>query len=38
MWMLNEGVYLNVLLTYSIFENNKKNLIGMFYLVGWGKY
>jgi PDF receptor len=34
MWMLNEGIYINILLTYTIFENN--GLIVAFYIIGWG--
>ena len=34
MWMLNEGIYINILLTYTVLENN--SLIVAFYLIGWG--
>lgn len=37
MWMLNEGIYLNILLTYSIFDNNRSKVIILFYIIGWGK-
>lgn len=36
MWMLNEGAYLNILLTYSVFDNNQQNIIIGFYIIGWG--
>lgn len=35
-WMLVEGIYLNILLTYSIFDDNKQKLMILFYFVGWG--
>ena len=35
MWMLCEGIYLNVLLTYSIFDNSNKKFIAAFYFIGW---
>lgn len=37
MWMLCEGIYLNVLLTYSIFDNSNQKFIVAFYFIGWGK-
>lgn len=36
MWMLNEGAYLNILLTYSVFDDNKKGIMIASYIVGWG--
>ena len=36
MWMLNEGAYLNILLTYSVFDDNKKGIMIGSYIVGWG--
>jgi hypothetical protein len=35
-WMLIEGIYLNVLLTCSIFGAEKRRMIVSFYLFGWG--
>jgi hypothetical protein len=36
MWMLNEGIYLNILLTYPIFDSNSSQLIyGSFLIIGW---
>lgn len=36
MWMLNEGIYLNVLLTYPIFDSYKQRFIyGAFLVIGW---
>jgi hypothetical protein len=34
--MLIEGIYLNILLTYSIFDDNKHKLMVFFYFLGWG--
>ncbi|RNA35966.1 PDF receptor-like [Brachionus plicatilis] len=36
MWMLNEGAYLNILLTYSVFDDNKKGIMIAYYVIGWG--
>jgi hypothetical protein len=36
MWMCNEGVYLNILLSYAFFLNNHTKIIAAFYVVGWG--
>ena len=37
MWMLNEGVYLNLLLSCPIFVNKFENaLVKVFYSIGWG--
>lgn len=36
MWMLNEGIYLNILLTYPIFDSNRARLIyASFLVIGW---
>lgn len=35
MWMLCEGIYLNLLLTYSIFDNSQRKFIIAFYFIGW---
>nr|QVK45900.1 G protein-coupled receptor [Proales similis] len=36
MWMLNEGIYINIQLTYSVFNANMSCFITAFYFVGWG--
>jgi hypothetical protein len=35
MWMCNEGIYLNILLSYAVFNNNHRKIIAAFYVVGW---
>lgn len=36
MWMLSEGIYLNILLTYSVFNETNQKAIIFFYVIGWG--
>jgi hypothetical protein len=36
MWMLSEGVYLNILLTCSVFTDANQKAIISFYIIGWG--
>ena len=38
MWMCNEGIYLNVLLSYAVFNSNHKKIIIGFCTIGWCKY
>jgi len=36
MWMLNEGIYLNILLTYPIFDSYRAQIIYIsFLIIGW---
>ena len=36
MWMCNEGIYLNILLQYAMFNNNHRTIQIILYCIGWG--
>jgi hypothetical protein len=36
MWMMNEGIYLNLLLSFDVFNNSDNKITAMLYIIGWG--